>query len=38
MVLVCHHHHRLIHHAGWTVHMDDGLPVFARPKWMRFTA
>jgi uncharacterized protein DUF222/HNH endonuclease len=35
MVLVCAFHHRLIHHAGWQVHMDDGLPVFTPPAWLR---
>jgi hypothetical protein len=38
MVLVCHHHHRLIHHAGWEVRMENGLPVFTRPAWTRFAA
>jgi uncharacterized protein DUF222 len=35
MVLVCPFHHRLIHHAGWQVHMDQGLPVFTPPTWLR---
>jgi hypothetical protein len=35
MVLVCAFHHRLIHHAGWQVHMDQGLPVFTPPAWLR---
>jgi hypothetical protein len=35
MVLVCAFHHRLIHHAGWQVHMDHGLPVFTPPAWLR---
>ena len=38
MVLVCQFHHRLIHHAGWQVHMDNGLPVFSKPSWMSFAA
>jgi hypothetical protein len=38
MVLVCAFHHRLIHHAGWTVRMDQGLPVFTPPAWMRVAA
>lgn len=38
MVLVCQFHHRLIHHAGWQVHMDNGLPVFTKPSWMSFAA
>jgi hypothetical protein len=35
MVLVCHFHHTLIHHAGWTVTMDNGTPVFTPPAWLR---
>ena len=35
MVLVCQFHHRLIHHAGWTVRMDNGLPVFTPPAWLQ---
>jgi hypothetical protein len=35
MVLVCAFHHRLIHHADWQVHMDQGLPVFTPPAWLR---
>ena len=35
MVLLCHHHHRLIHHTEWRVHMDNGLPVFTPPVWLR---
>jgi hypothetical protein len=38
MVLVCAFHHRLIHHAGWQVHMDQGLPVFTPPMWLRAAA
>jgi len=30
-VLLCGHHHRLIHHSEWTVHIKDGRPVFTPP-------
>jgi hypothetical protein len=29
--LVCPHHHRLVHHDGWTVRLKDGHPVFTPP-------
>ncbi|TDQ04118.1 HNH endonuclease [Labedaea rhizosphaerae] len=35
LVLVCPYHHRLIHHTEWTVHMDNGLPVFTPPPWLQ---
>jgi hypothetical protein len=35
MVLVCQFHHRLIHHAGWQVHMNQDLPIFTPPTWLR---
>ncbi|TDP94942.1 uncharacterized protein DUF222 [Labedaea rhizosphaerae] len=38
MVLVCQFHHRLIHHAGWQVHMDNGQPVFTKPPWAQTAA
>ena len=38
MVLVCQYHHRLLHHVGWTVHMNNGLPVFTPPPWLRRAA
>lgn len=31
LVLLCGHHHDLIHHTDWTVRIIDGRPVFARP-------
>jgi hypothetical protein len=35
LVLVCGHHHRLIHHHGWDVHIaPDGLPTFYPPAWI----
>jgi hypothetical protein len=34
-VLVCGHHHRVIHHHGWDVHIQpDGLPSFYPPAWI----
>uniref|UniRef100_UPI0039BFA9EC HNH endonuclease signature motif containing protein n=1 Tax=Lentzea alba TaxID=2714351 RepID=UPI0039BFA9EC len=33
-VLLCRHHHRLIHHSGWTVKMANGIPIFTPPKWL----
>ena len=30
-VLLCGHHHRLIHHSEWTVHIKNGRPVFTPP-------
>jgi hypothetical protein len=35
LVLVCGHHHRVIHHHGWDVHIaPDGLPTFYPPAWI----
>ncbi|NDL56822.1 DUF222 domain-containing protein [Phytoactinopolyspora sp. XMNu-373] len=35
MVLLCAHHHRVIHHGGWEVHIGpDGHPVFVPPPWV----
>jgi hypothetical protein len=35
LVLLCGHHHRVIHHDGWSVHIgEDGLPVFTPPRWI----
>jgi Domain of unknown function (DUF222)/HNH endonuclease len=34
-VLLCGHHHRVVHHDGWDVHIEpDGLPSFYPPKWI----
>jgi hypothetical protein len=34
-VLLCGHHHRVIHHADWTVRLAlDGLPEFLPPPWL----
>ena len=32
LVLLCGHHHDLIHHTGWTVRITSGRPVFPPPK------
>jgi hypothetical protein len=35
LVLVCGHHHRVLHHHGWSVTIDpDGLPTFHLPPWL----
>ena len=34
LVLLCGHHHRTIHHHGWQVRLDHGLPVFLPPPWI----
>jgi len=35
LVLLCGHHHRVIHHHGWDVHIaPDGLPTFYPPAWI----
>ncbi|HZZ45396.1 MAG TPA: DUF222 domain-containing protein [Pseudonocardia sp.] len=34
LVLLCRTHHRMIHHAGWTVRIRDGLPEFIPPRWI----
>src|SRR6476469_1456508 len=31
LVLLCRHHHDVIHHTGWTVTITDGRPAFSRP-------
>ena len=35
LVLLCGHHHRVIHHHGWSVWIvdDTGRPVFRPPRW-----
>ncbi len=35
LVLLCAHHHRVVHHDGWQVHVgDQRLPVFTPPRWV----
>ncbi|HEX8497654.1 MAG TPA: DUF222 domain-containing protein, partial [Actinomycetales bacterium] len=31
LVLLCGHHHDVIHHTAWTVRIDNGQPVFTAP-------
>ena len=31
LALLCHHHHRVIHHTEWEVHMRHGKPEFTPP-------
>jgi hypothetical protein len=34
-VLLCGHHHRVVHHDGWDIHIEpDGLPSFYPPAWI----
>jgi hypothetical protein len=33
-VLLCRHHHRLIHEGEWHVKIRDGLPVFIPPDYI----
>ena len=35
LVLLCAHHHRVLHRTGWDVHLaPDGLPEFLPPSWL----
>lgn len=35
LVMLCGHHHRVIHHGGWTVSIpESGMPVFTPPRWV----
>jgi 5-methylcytosine-specific restriction protein A len=34
LVMLCRHHHRLIHVTEWIVRIRDGLPEFIPPKWV----
>ncbi|WP_165922463.1 HNH endonuclease signature motif containing protein [Pseudonocardia endophytica] len=34
LVLLCSRHHTVIHHAGWTITMEDGFPLFRPPPWI----
>ncbi|NGY59303.1 DUF222 domain-containing protein [Lentzea sp. NEAU-D13] len=33
-VLLCRHHHTLIHQSEWDVTMEHGIPTFYAPRWM----
>jgi hypothetical protein len=34
LVLLCDHHHDVIHHTDWTVTIEAGRPVFTPPAWL----
>jgi len=34
LVLLCGHHHEVIHHDAWQIVMHDGLPWFIPPTWI----
>lgn len=34
LALLCESHHRLVHHAGWTITMTTGTPHFTAPHWL----
>ncbi|WP_442860916.1 HNH endonuclease signature motif containing protein [Amycolatopsis sp. CA-230715] len=34
LVLLCAHHHRLLHRSDWKLRMVDGLPVFTPPEFV----
>jgi 5-methylcytosine-specific restriction protein A len=34
LVLLCRHHHRMLHHPEWTIRVRDGIPEFIPPKWI----
>jgi hypothetical protein len=34
MVLLCSHHHTVVHSSQWTIRMIDGLPYFIAPRWV----
>jgi len=34
LVLLCDHHHDVIHHTDWEVTISDGRPVFTPPAWL----
>lgn len=33
-VLLCGHHHRLVHHSRWRIEMSGGVPEFHPPPWL----
>jgi hypothetical protein len=37
LVLLCEHHHRLVHHDPWYIEMIDGRPWFTPPRWIDST-
>lgn len=34
LVMLCRHHHRLVHASDWVVRMRDGLPELVPPRWI----
>ncbi|WP_162830409.1 HNH endonuclease signature motif containing protein, partial [Amycolatopsis palatopharyngis] len=34
LALLCESHHRLVHHAGWTITMTTGTPRYIAPGWL----
>ena len=34
LVLLCQHHHSMIHKGEWTIEMDGGFPTFHLPPWI----
>src|SRR3954453_10207329 len=34
LVLLCEHHHDVIHHTDWQVTIEGGRPVFTPPPWL----
>ncbi|MEJ8278264.1 HNH endonuclease signature motif containing protein [Pseudonocardia spirodelae] len=34
LVLLCPHHHRMVHRDGWSVQIRDGFPVITPPGWV----
>jgi 5-methylcytosine-specific restriction protein A len=36
LVLLCLHHHIMVHESGWRIHMRNGHPEFIPPKWIDF--
>jgi hypothetical protein len=35
LVLLCGHHHRMLHHSEWAVTITDGIPIFHPPAWQQ---
>ena len=33
--LICGYHHRTFTKLGWTCQMQDGMPIWTAPAWMR---
>ncbi|AXB47520.1 HNH endonuclease signature motif containing protein [Amycolatopsis albispora] len=37
LVLLCSHHHRVVHHTEWHIQMIGGRPAFYAPRWLDST-